>query len=388
MRNFSLCGSVVGEYLFMQMKINDIFFISIACLLSACGGSSSNRQELASLHVDGDVVTVADASPIAERLEVARAESSLYRKHFVANAMVRAIPSRYAEVVSPFAGRVVRSYVQLGQSVQAGAPLYEIISATYADACRAYKDAAHELEQARKALNRAKDLQANRVGSLKDVEEAQLTFTLKQQAEEEAKSALQVFHVNASEVTLSGTLIVRAPIAGKVVVNNLTIGQYVKEDSEALVTLADLSKVWVVASVKERDIPLLDKLQQVDITLTSASDCRISGRICYVGEILDEQTRSVEVFIECDNVAGRMKPNMYASVHLIDCDTEVIALPTTAVLQQEQSCFVFKVVGKGQYRRVPVDAVATDDNRFLIERGIEAGDSVVVRGGFYLLDAK
>jgi cobalt-zinc-cadmium efflux system membrane fusion protein len=66
----------------------------------------------------------------------------------------------------------------------------------------------------------------------------------------------------------------------------------------------------------------------------------------------------------------------------------VIALPTTAVLQQEQSCFVFKVVGEGQYRRVPVDAVATDDNRFLIERGIEAGDSVVVRGGFYLLDAK
>lgn len=364
-----------------------ITILAGAACLCGCGGAGTS-PESSDMTLDGDVVTVAESSPVLPRIETQAVSLTPYSARFSTSGVVRALPSAYAEIAVPFSGRIVKSYVRLGQQVGRGSALFEFVSPEYSETCRAYFDAVREAEQAEKAFARAKDLLDNRVGAVKDVEQARLDLDLKRQARADAEAALRVFNVDPSDVRMGEPLVVRSPIAGKVVADRIVMGQYVKEDADPQVIVADLAKVWVVANVKEKDMRLIERLRDVSISLAASPDEPVGGRICHVGDLLDEQTRSVEVIIECDNAGGRMKPNMYALVELTDEPADAVVIPTSAVMQQQESCYVFTVAGDRRYRKTAVKVMSTDGDRSVIGSGLAAGDVIVVKGAFYLSDAK
>lgn len=368
------------------MKKTIVLLTGAVCLWGCKG--AGNTTESSDMTLEGDLVCVAESSPVLRRMEIETVTTAPYNAVFTTSGAVKAIPSAYAEIAAPFAGRIVKSHIRLGQQVGKGAPLFEYLSPEYAETCRDYLDAAREAEQAAKALARAKDLQKHGVGSVRETEEAELDHTLKRQALDQAEAALRVFGAEPSEVRPGAPLVVRAPIAGKVVADRIVIGQYVREDAEALAVVADLKKVWVAANVKEKDLRSVEHLQEVEIALASAPEEPVRGRILHIGDLLDEETRSTEVIVECDNADGRMKPNMYAQVRLTGRAVESVVVPTSAILQQEQSCFVFTDAGEGRFRKTPVEVVATQGDRSVIGRGVAPGERIVVRGAFYLLDAK
>ncbi|MEG2065212.1 MAG: efflux RND transporter periplasmic adaptor subunit, partial [Alistipes sp.] len=205
---------------------------------------------------------------------------------------------------------------------------------------------------------------------------------------ENARSALKVFQASPEEVKLGEPLIVRAPIAGKVVQNNIVLGQYLKDDADPLAVVTDLSKVWVVAHVKEKDIRLIERLQTVDIRLSASPEEVIKGTVYHISEMLDEATRAAEVIVECDNSLGRMKPYMYGTVQLTDKPSKAILVPTTALLQEEEGSYVFTVAAKNNFQKKAVTVSATVGTQSVIASGLKAGDEVVTEGAFYLLDAK
>lgn len=364
-----------------------ITILAGAVCLCGCSGSGTS-SESPDMILDGDAVIVAESSPVRQRLEVQAVALSPYVARFSTSGIVKAVPSAYAEVATPFAGRIVKSYVRLGQYVGRGGALFEFVSPDYSEACRTYFDAVREAEQAERELARARDLLDNRVGSVRDAEQAQLDFELKRQARANAEAALRVFNVDPAGVRMGEPLVVRAPIAGKVVTDRIVIGQYVRDDADPLVVVADLDKVWVVANVKEKDMRLVERLQEVAISLAASPDEPVHGRICHVDDLLDEQTRSVEVIIECDNADGRMKPNMYALVELADRPVDAVVVPSAAVMQHEQNCYVFREAGDGRFVKTPVTVTATDGERSVIGSGLAAGERIVVKGAFYLSDAK
>lgn len=354
-----------------------------------CGcGSTTTPTTNQDITLTGSLITVAEQAPVLAKIKIEPVHSAPYNAQFSSSGVVKAIPTSYAEVAAPFAGRIVRSFVRLGQSVVPGTPLFEISSSTFFEAGKAYFGAKQEMEQALRAMNREKDLLANNVGVAKEAEQAQVDYTLKRQEYENAKSALEIFQVVPEDMTLGEPLVVRSPIAGKVVANNIIIGQYIKEDAAPMAIVADLRKVWVVANVKEKDIRQLEKLQQVEIRLSASPDEVITGTIFHVSDMLDQATRAVEVIIECDNASGKMKPFMYGTVLLTDQTTQAILIPTASVLQQQDECYVLVAEGSRSFRRRAITVATTLDNRSVVTGGINPGESIVTEGAFYLLDAK
>ncbi|MEG1634548.1 MAG: efflux RND transporter periplasmic adaptor subunit [Rikenellaceae bacterium] len=356
-------------------------------LLCSCAGNNVKNDDTHDITLSQGIITISENSPILKKIKVEKIEKAPYKAQFSTSGMVKAIPTSYAEIATPFAGRI-KSFVRLGQKISKGSPLFEISSPSYFETSKAYFGARQELEQALKSLNREKDLLANHVGIAKDAEEAEVNYQLKRQDYENAMSALKVFQVDPSELKLGQPLIVRSPIAGKVVANNIIIGQYIKEDADPLAVVADLSKVWVVAHVKEKDIRLIEKLQEVEVRLSASPEELIKGRIFHISEMLDEATRSVEVIIECDNTDRRMKPFMYGTVLLTDATTDVILIPTSAILQENDNCYVLSRCADRKFRKVNVTVDSSVDDKSVVTEGISSGAEIVTEGAFYLLDAK
>jgi cobalt-zinc-cadmium efflux system membrane fusion protein len=110
--------------------------------------------------------------------------------------------------------------------------------------------------------------------------------------------------------------------------------------------------------------------------------------VYHIGEILDDETRSVQVFIECDNNNRILKPGMYVTVQFSDSTGFSILIPTSSVLQNEESCFVFLQSEKNRFVRHAVEIAGTENNRTIIKSGLHPGDRIISQGGILLLEAK
>ena len=364
-----------------------VYLLLIATAVSSCK-QKEDAKENREFTVQGDTIIVSNESSLSRKLKTTTAIPETYYPSFTTSGVVKAIPNNYAEIASPFAGRITKSLVRLGQKVAAGSPIFEISSPEFFETTKAYYQAKQEMGLAYKSLRREKDLLLNKVGVEKEKEEAELNYELKKKDFENAKAALQVYRINPSQLTLGRPLVVRSPISGEVVKSNIVLGQYLKEDAEPVAIIANLDKVWVVAHVKEKDVSLIRNLSEVEISLVAMPEKKIKGTIYHINEMMDEETRSVEVLIECNNANRLMKPGMYGSVKLTDTPSPKILIPASAVLQQEDNNYVLVSAGNNKYVKRKVTTVSATSDRLVVLSGLNSGDHVVTEGSFYLNDAR
>ena len=343
-------------------------------VLCACGNNSESRVK-ADISNDSHILTGITTQTVS---------ATDYRASFSTTGTVKAISSKYAEIATPFAGRVTKSFVRPGQKVSPGSPVFEISSPDFFEVGKAYFQAKQEMELARKNMDRERDLFNNNVGVAKDVEEAETNFELRKKDYENALAAINVYQIDTENMVLGQPLIVKSPIGGTIVKSNIVIGQYIKDDADPLAIVADLDKVWVVAHVKEKDIPILYNIDDVDISMTAMPDVRVKGLVYHIGELLDETTRTVEVIVDCDNPGHSMKPFMYGTVHFHNTATKAIILPSTAIMQEQENDYVLIETAKGKFVRRKVEIESVDVESVRVISGITEGESVVVEGGIFL----
>ena len=353
-------------------------------VLYACGNNSANQDKTNMPSIENGVITIPEVSPVLTSITTQTVSAADYRASFSTTGTVQAISSKYAEIATPFAGRVTKSFVRPGQKVSAGSPVFEISSPDFFEAGKSYFQAKQEMELARKNMERERDLFNNKVGVAKDMEAAETEFELRKKDYENTLAAINVYQIDADNMVLGQPLTVKSPISGTIVKSNIVIGQYLKDDADPLAIVADLDKVWVIAHVKEKDIPMLLNIESVEVSLTSMKDARVKGVVYHVGELLDETTRTVEVIIECDNSDHSMKPFMYGIVHFQNTAKKAIILPSTSIMQDQESDFVLVEVEKGRFVRRKVESVSVDTESVRIISGIDEGERVVVKGGIYL----
>ncbi|MDR3093174.1 MAG: efflux RND transporter periplasmic adaptor subunit [Bacteroidales bacterium] len=362
------------------------------CLLVfySCGNKSGNNKlDNTQYTVEGAQFIIQENSPVLQNLKFQKVESEDYRSMFTASGTVRAIPTQYAEIATPFAGRIVKSFVHPGQKVSVGSPIFELSSPTFFEIGKTYHQEKEEMELALKNLNREKDLLKNDVGVVKDVEAAEANYELKKKDYEQALAAIKVYQIDPDDRLFGQPLIVRSPIAGEVLKNAVVMGQYIREDADPLVIVADLNKVWVVAHVKEKDIHQLQNIADVEISLSALpNNAPVKGKIYYVSEMLDAETRSVEVIIECDNRDRQIKPFMYAAVKITSAPVRAIVIPNAAVLQDEDNRYVVVSEGQNRFRKANVKIIATDEKQTVVQSGINADDTIVTEGAFYFIDMR
>lgn len=366
-------------------------YLGLLCLVGvvvcSCGErKTENTQPDYTMH--GDTIVVASNSPILQKLKIAVVKEETFQQAFTVSGVVKAIPTNYAEIASPFAGRITKSFVRLGQKVSKGSPVFEISSPSFFEAGKAYYQAKQEMALAQKNYRREKDLLANKVAAQKDLDEAEVDYQLKKKEYENALSALKVFQINPSTLVLGQPLIVRSPLAGEVVTDNIVLGQYLKDDAEPVAVIADLNNVWVSANVKEKDMPLIRSLDKVQVELVSMPGKWIDGRIYHISEMLNEETRSIEVLVECNNADRTMKPGMYGSVRLTDKGGSALLIPTSAILQHQDHQYVLLSTGNHTFRKQEITTSVESGNKTVVLSGLKSGDSIVSGGAFYLIDAR
>lgn len=303
-------------------------------------------------------------------------------------------PNAYRKVsVSPLVGgRVSRVVVELGQTVAQGALLAEIYSPEVAQARAAYLSARADEEAGQARLHRTERLVALGSASQQELDDVRAEHTRHETAGREAAARLRLFGLDPpragadphSDATTS-VMRVTAPRAGVVLERPATVGM-TAEPSTPLVTIADLSSVWVIADVYERDLHRVSTGGAATVTSDAFPETPRQGRVTYLAPDVRPETRTTQVRVEVPNADGQLRLGMYVTVSLGSAVTAALTLPKSALQTIGPDTVVFVPDGSAgnafRERRVTVGSSTND--RVVILAGLAAGDRVVTHGSFAL----
>jgi cobalt-zinc-cadmium efflux system membrane fusion protein len=355
--------------------------ISISCNRNDNTGSKKPEGQVV---LADDTRIIPEDSPLFKKVHLQVILPVNYHLHYSTTGTVQIMTGSLAELSTPFEGRVTKSFVRLGQKILTGSPVFEIYSPAYFETVKSFVQAKQENLLAETNYHRQKELFENGVGSKKEFEEAGAAQQIASRQYETAEASLLIFNVKPDEISLGKPLIVRSPIAGEIVKNQITVGQYLKSDAEPQAVVANLSKIWVVALVTEKNIRMINSNDSVHIITDGEPIQPINGIVTYIGSILDEQTRSFEVYVECKNDDKSLKPGMFANVAFTRQIQDAIIIPATAVLQEEDHTYVFVQTEKNKFIKRRVSVTTGNNQELIVNSGLKASETIVAEGAVYL----
>lgn len=363
--------------------------LALCGALAACDNPSAHAQANAhaSAHVQrtGNAIEVLEGSPLRARLQMDTVQSAEIERPLSAPGVIEAAAEKLVRVTPPVAGRVVRLHRNLGDVVKAGEPLFTMDSAEISEARSDHTKALAEAQQAKREMERQKLLYEADIVARKDYEAAQLALD---SANSDARaSADRLAQLGAGNGAGSRRdYVLRSPINGRVVELAGSQGGYWNDINESIMTVADLSSVWVTANVAERDISQLFIGQQVHISLTAYPHEPVGGQVKYISELLDADTRSVKVRVAVDNPQGRLRPGMFARVAFDGQKQAALTVPASALQQSGLSTRVFVEKTPFHFEPRTVTVGAQVGERMEIVSGLTAGERIVVKEGVLLND--
>jgi cobalt-zinc-cadmium efflux system membrane fusion protein len=299
---------------------------------------------------------------------------------------VAADQSRYAEVAPPTGGQIVRVLVELNTPVRQGAPLAQLRSAELGRARADSLSAQARRELAQQTLERKRTLAAERIVATREVQEAEAAFRAAEADARAAVAALRALGVQddgAGDDTSMFTL--RSPIAGRVIDRHAILGQYA-DTTSPLFTVADLSRVWLIAQVFERDAVNLQPGSVGHVTLAALPGREFDGRVTQIGRQVDAGSRTVPVRIELPNSDGVLRPGMSANARLeVAGETErILVVPAAALQRVGEQWLAFVPMTPQEFEMRPVGRGRDLGNDVEVVSGLKAGETVVVEGAFLL----
>ncbi|MCZ4107047.1 efflux RND transporter periplasmic adaptor subunit [Brevundimonas diminuta] len=351
-------------------------------LLAGCGESGSSQSAPTPAFTrQGDRLIVPATSALRKQLRVEAARLDDISNVVLADAVVESDPRRTARITPPFAGRITRLNVQLGDRVGSGQVLAVMSAPEAGTASADLRKAQAQLAVASTARKRAHELRA--IGGIadRDVEQAEAEHAVAVAERDRAAEAARVLGVGAG-----GQVVIRAPVAGSVIELAASPGTLVADTAANLMTVADLGTVWVNANVTEGDIDRVRVGQEVMIRLASNPQAPLTGRVAAVADVLDPETRRAKVRIIVSNRDHRLKPGMFATVEIRAAAVSAVTVPPSALVLRDDRTRVF--VEERPFVFVPRTVVTgqTVDGRTVITQGLRPDERVVSAGGVYLND--
>lgn len=364
--------------------------VAAVAALAACRGAGPGKGEERAADR-----SAADAPPgelrladPPELLKVAPVEATAESEVTAATGKVAFDEERVSRVASPVSGRVVELLAHPGDRVRKGQGLLVIASPDAQSAVADYVAAAADKAVADKNLERQRRLYADQAVPYKEVLQAESDATKAAAAHARAAGRLEVLGIDPrSGEARSSRFTLRAPIEGIVVERPAFPGMEVRPDSGApLVTVADLTRLWVLADVYERDLGRVAVGQRATVRVAAEPGRTFSGKVTHVGELVDPATRTVKLRIEVANPALELKPEMFARVTLQGAapGSAALTVPTSAVLSDGDASAVIVARGDGRFEKRTVELGGDRDGRVRVLSGLAMGERVVVDGALYL----
>ncbi|HXP60136.1 MAG TPA: efflux RND transporter periplasmic adaptor subunit [Dongiaceae bacterium] len=329
----------------------------------------------------GNQIILPEQSSLRLRLTFETARAEQIQTQLSAPAVVEADPQRFANVFPPLTGRLVKLHVQLGDAVTNGQLLASLSSPDFFAAQNDYLKARSAVRLTSRALKRQQELLEHKIAAQKDVEQATSDYESARSDLDSVTQRLSTFGFNPGTDKPGQPLQVLSPAAGRVVEMTSAHGQFRNDVTAPLLTVADLSTVWLTASVPEKDLRYLAKDQSISASLAAYPGEAFSGQVLLIGDLLDPDLRVAKVRIAFANPQGRLKPGMFGTVNFLGFPQMQITVPSTAIVQAGQSSFVFEQVKPWTLQPRQVAVGAHQGERIVITRGVEAGASILVKEG-------
>jgi cobalt-zinc-cadmium efflux system membrane fusion protein len=331
----------------------------------------------------------------------------------VATGKILVPEDRMANIGPVHEGRLLRLYAGQGSIVRKGQKLADLESADIDEAEADYLKALADYENARRTsaaevkfaqatYDRTKMLYEKSITAGKNLQQAEHDLEMAKAsaasvgaqtkaALTSARRHLLILGLKASDIdalagksSLAAVFSLTSPISGIVIERNGTIGATVGSDANVF-KIIDISSVWIDANVFEKDLKRVRRGQEVKVSVPAFPGVTFSGRVILVSSVVDPETRSVKVRTEVPNSDGRLKPDMFANVQIVtDLHRTAISIPQSAVLDDGGKSVVFIAEGSG-YAKRGVNLGIQGDGRVEIIEGLQAGDKVVVKGNYLLL---
>jgi len=363
------------------------FFISLLCLsLLACGkkepATSSNKV------VDPNVVELnAEMQSGIKLMTIGEAES---RDLLRIPGSIQVDEQRMARIGAPVTGRISDIDAVLGQRVQRGQILATVNSTELAQNQLAYIKALQQIALQSKAVERAKSLLEADVIAPAELQKRETELSAAKADLIAARNQLQVLGMSQSNIdklsksaqmdTFSN---INARIAGTVISRKINLGQVVQPADELFV-VADLSVVWAVAEVPEHQIDLIEAGQEVDIEIPAIYEKPIKGKLIFVGDVVNPQTRTVTVRSEIRNPKQEIKPEMLVSMLVLSKPTKRLSVPAQAVVRENDKNYVFVQISPNTFRLREVTLSDEYQGMLAIVNGLSEGEVVIADGAFHI----
>jgi membrane fusion protein, heavy metal efflux system len=364
--------------------------------LTACNSSRDEAESKMTSYSTGQ--TKADTAGLftvpqdqMSHVQVVAAEKSKLPRVLRLTGAVAFNAFKTTPVFSAVGGPVQEILVEPGQRVHTGQTLLTVTSPDYSAARSSYMKARTAFQLAEKNYARSKDLLEHKAVAERDVQQAESDRDQAQADLQSSEDALRALGIRDPESLIketpktTGQIPVPAPVAGQIVERLVGPGQLLQAGSTQCFTISDMSTVWVLVNVYQNDLAYVRVGDSVELT-TDAYPTVFHGKISYIADALDPNTRTVQARIVTENPGDKLKKDMYVTATVrAGALANAITVPDAAVLRDsENQPFVYVQQNNNQFARRLVKAGDSQNGRTLIQSGLNEGEHVIGDGSLFL----
>jgi membrane fusion protein, heavy metal efflux system len=369
---------------------------AVLILLTACQREAPSvaRSVASDTQAEGRIELPAKAREAAAIKSVAAAVRPL-APVLRATAAIKPNEYRLAHVGPRIPGKAIEVRALLGNTVEAGQTMAFLDSLELGEKKSAFLQSRTNLDVARRNYTREARLFKQQISSEKEYLEAKGEFERSEAAFRSAREALRLVGLADGEIdqiTWGGTgyplshFPLLAPFAGTVVEQHITIGELI-EPKESPYTIADLTTVWALLDIYEKNLALVSLGDAVEIAVEAYPGAVFRGQVAYVSSLLDPATRTAQARVEVENHDGRLRPGMFATATIsapASAGRTALVVPRDAIQQVHGKPIVFVegLAGAYQMRELTLGLEAGADVE--VVAGLAADERVVTDGAFYL----
>lgn len=363
-----------------------LFLLLTATLIAGC----NKDGKLAVTALTADPAIVVPVAELIAQLKLAPVSTQPVVETLRVAGSIDFDEQRLARIGATITGRVTEIDVLLGQEVKKGDVLARLNSSELSTQQLAYLRARAQLELNRRNAERAQSLYEADVIGAAELQRRQSEFQISVAEARAASDQLQLLGVTPASIdrlgkqgAVNSLTPVVSTLNGHVVERKLAQGQVV-QPADALFVVADLSRLWAVAQVPEQQVSQVKVGQSVSIEVPALGNEKLVGKLIYVGQTINPETRTVLVRTELDNRDGRLKPAMLASMLIEARAIERLVVPASAVVRENDEDHVFVAEGDGVFRLLKVKLGPEQSSQRVVLSGLKGEEKVVVDGAFHL----
>jgi len=340
-------------------------------------------------HGEPDSVKMSAEAQKQNGVAVAAATKQQLAGIISATGKIEANADRIAHVSPRISGKIVSVGASLGDSVAAGQSLATLDSVELGEALSRYHQSKTKLALARSNMERITALVEKKIAARKDILQAETDFKTSQTELHTDEERLTLYGVSVSGLKdarhQKPLLPVRSPIRGVITEKHAIVGE-LADPSKSLYTVVDLSSVWVMVDINEKDLAKVHKGQTATVTVSAFPDSKLKGRITYIADLVNEATRTVKARVEVANPGRKLKPEMFATVELaLAADAPpVLAVPEDALQEQDGKKVVFVAEKDTEFAARQVKTGRMSGGMVEIVSGLKEGERYAVKGAFIL----